>query len=101
MQKQKILKLQAKNVVLGIFRLKIETNDCDIWNQHPRFCRNAKMVQNKKKQTNVGPKMPYLGILGCKFEKVLSYFQHPRICQTAKFHAKLKVFNFGTLFRCF
>ena len=47
--------------------------------------------------------MPYL-VFGCKFEKVLSYFQHPRICQTAKFRAKLKVFNFGTknaLFRCF
>ena len=58
------------------------------------FAEMQKMVQNKK--TNLGPKMSYLGILGCKFEKVLSYFQHPRICQTAKFRAKLKVFNFGT-----
>ena len=57
------------------------------------FAEMQKMVQNKK--TNLGPKMSYLGILGCKFEKVLSYFQHPRICQTAKFRAKLKVFNFG------
>ena len=38
--------------------------------------------------------MPYLGILGCKFEKVLSYFQQPRICQNAKFRAKLKILNF-------
>ena len=60
----------------------------------PRFSRNAKMVQNKKK-TNLGPKMSYLGIFGGKFEKVLSYFQHLRICQTAKFRAKLKIFNFG------
>ena len=48
--------------------------------------------------------MPYLGILGSKFEKVLAYFQHPRICQTAKFLAKLEVFNFETknvLFRFF
>ena len=56
MQKQKILKLQAKNVLLGIFRLKFETNDCDIWNQHPRFCRNAKMVQNKKNKNKCGTK---------------------------------------------
>ena len=40
--------------------------------------------------------MPYLSILGCKFEKLLSYFQHPRICQNAKFRAKLKILNFGT-----
>ena len=40
--------------------------------------------------------MPYLGILGCKLGKALSYFQHPRICQNAKSHAKLKILNFGT-----
>ena len=42
MEKQKILKFQGKNVLMGIFRLKIKTNDCDIWNLHPRFYRNAK-----------------------------------------------------------
>ena len=72
------------------------------------FAEMQKKVQNSKKtnknKTNLGPKMPYLGILGCKFERVLSYFQHLRICQTAKFRAKLKAFNFGTkndVFRCF
>ena len=50
------------------------------------FVKMQKMEQNKN----------YLGILGCKFEKVLSYFQHPRICQTAKFRAKLKVFKIET-----
>ena len=95
MQKQKILKFQTKNVLLGIFRLKIRKNDCDILNHPPRFSRTAKMVQNKKKKY-LGPKMSYLGIFGGKFEKVLSYFQYLRICQTAKFRAKLKVFNFGT-----
>ena len=59
------------------------------------FAEMQKIVQNKKK-TNLGTKMSYLGFLGCKFEKVLLYFQHPRICQTAKFRAKLKVFDFGT-----
>ena len=38
-----------------------------------KFAKMQKIVQNKKK-TIFGPKMPYLGILGCKFEKVLSYF---------------------------
>ena len=32
--------------------------------------------------------MPYLGILACKFGKVLSYFQQPRILQNEKFRAK-------------
>ena len=95
MQKQKILKFQTKNVLLGIFRLKIRKNDCDIWNHPPRFCRNSKNGV-KQKKTNLGPKMPYVGILGCRFEKLLSYFQHLRICQTAKFREKLKIFKFGT-----
>ena len=68
------------------------------------FAEIQKMVQNKKNKTNLEQKMPYLGILACKFENALSYFQHLRICQTAKFRAKLKAFNFGTknaVFRCF
>ena len=40
---------------------------------------------NNNNKKNLGPKMFYLRILSCKFEKVLSYYQHPRICQTAKF----------------
>ena len=58
------------------------------------FAEIQKMVQNKKK-TNLGQKMPYLGILACKFENALSYFQHLRICQTAKFRAKLKPLTLG------
>ena len=53
-------------------------NDCDIWNQHPRICRNAKNCTKQKqtnKKSNLGPKMPCLGILKCKFEKVLSYLK--------------------------
>ena len=70
----KILKCQTKIVLLGIFRLGIGKNDWDIWNQHPEICRNAKNCAKQKKSI-FGPKMPYLGILGCKFEKVLTYFQ--------------------------
>ena len=37
--------------------------------------------------------MPYLGILGCKFEKYCHISnQHPQICQNTKFRAKLKIF---------
>ena len=103
--KIKTLKFETKIILLGIFRLRIGKNDCDIWIRHPKICRNA---QNCAKQTNkktpFGPKMPSLGILGYMFEKVLSYFQHPRICQNAKFRTKLKILHFRTKnvwFRCF
>ena len=59
-----------------------------------KFVEMQKIAQNRK--TIFGPKMRYLVILGCNFEKVFSYFEHPRICQNAKFHAKLKILNFGT-----
>ena len=49
--KIKILKFETKNVLLGIFRLRIGKNNCDIWNQHPKICRNAQKCakQNKNK----------------------------------------------------
>ena len=92
-KKKKILEFQTKNVLF--FRLKIAKSDCDIWNHSLDFSEMQKIVQNIKK-TNLGPKIPCLHILVVSLKKVLSYFQHPRICQTAKFRAKLKVFNFGT-----
>ena len=49
-------------------------NYCYIWNQHPRICRNAKNC-SKQKKANLGPKMLYLGIFGCKFEKLLIYLK--------------------------
>ena len=45
-----------------------------IWNQHPRSCRNRKNC-SKQKEANLVPKMPYLGILSCKFEKLLIYLK--------------------------
>ena len=38
------------------------------------FVEMQKIVQNKKK-ANFGPKNTYLGILGCKFEKLLTYLR--------------------------
>ena len=41
------------------------------------FAEMQKNVQNKKTyKTNLGPKMFYLGILGCKFEKVFAKLQN-------------------------
>ena len=57
------------------------------------FAVMQKIVQNNKNQI-WDQKLPYLGILGSKFEKVLLYFQHPRICQTAKCFLTNAV-NFG------
>ena len=39
-----------------------------------KIAEMQKILQNKKK-SNLGPKMHYLGILGCKIEKVLSYLK--------------------------
>ena len=50
-------------------------NDCDIWNQHPKICQNVKKLSKTKKKSNLGPKLFSLGILGSKFEKVLSYLK--------------------------
>ena len=63
--KIKILKLDTKNVLLDFFRLKIERNDCDISSQHSRIWVKSKLEL----------KLPYLDILGSKFEKVLSYLK--------------------------
>ena len=52
---------------------KLEKNDYNVWNQHPRIWRNVKNCV-KQTKSNLGPKMPYLGILGCKFEKALLIF---------------------------
>ena len=38
------------------------------------FAEMQKFVKKKKKSI-LGPKLPYLGILGCNFEKVLSYLK--------------------------
>ena len=52
----------SKNILLGIYRQKL--------GKKTRICGNA-----KQKKINLGTKMTYLSILGCKFEKVLSYLK--------------------------
>ena len=53
------------------------------------FAEIQKIVQNKnknktKQKKNFGPEMPYLGILDCRFEKVLSYLK-PLSCHKGVF----------------
>ena len=58
--KIKILKFEIKNVLLGIFRLKLEKKTIVIFGINTlEFAEMQKIVQNKKK-TNLGPKMLYL-----------------------------------------
>ena len=95
MQKEKSLNLRPKMSFWVFLDLELEKPIEIFGISTLKFAEMQKIVQNKKK-TIFGPKKPYLDILGCKFEKLLSYFQHLRICQNAKFCAKLKILNFGT-----
>ena len=74
-------------------------NYCDICISHPTIYLMAKF-RGKIRILNLEPKMPYLDVLGCHFEKSLSYLKLapskllyckgwclvPRICLIAKFH---------------
>ena len=55
----------------------MEKDDFDIWNQHTRICLSAKnCTKPKKKKKKFGTKNALFGyILGCKFDKVLSYLE--------------------------
>ena len=67
---KKILKFGPKKPFLSIFKLKFEKANVSIL----EFAEMLKIVQRGKKG-NLGPKMLYLGILGCKLEKLLIYFK--------------------------
>ena len=77
--KIKTLKFETKDVLLGIFRQKLGKKQLIFGIRTLEFAAMQKTVQNKNKQTNkksnLGPKIPCLGILKCKFEKVLSYLK--------------------------
>ena len=62
---KKILKFGPKKPFLSIFKLKFEKANVSIL----EFAEMLKIVQRGKKR-NLGPKMLYLGILGCKLEKL-------------------------------
>ena len=94
-QKEKSLNLRPKMSFWVFLDLELEKTIEIFGISTLKFAEMQKIVQNKKKQKQkiFGPKMPYSRILGCEFEKVLSYLQHPRVCQNAKFRARLKIFG--------
>ena len=65
-------KFENRDVFLGIFRLKIRKTIVIFRISTLEMQEN---VQNKKIKSMLGPKLSYFGILGCKFEKVLSYLK--------------------------
>ena len=50
---------------LGIFSLKFKNIFVIFEISTLDYCQILKFVQSKKKNTNLGPKMPYEGILDC------------------------------------
>ena len=68
----KILKFETKNVLLGIFRLKIGKTVVIFGISTLEFAKSKKWCKTKAK-SNFGPKLPYLSILGCTLEKLLSH----------------------------
>ena len=58
----------------------------------------SKVSPRNKKTLNLGPKISYLGIFGLQFNKSYSqiFNQHPRICETIKFHRKQRKIILGT-----
>ena len=93
-QKEKSLNLRPKMSFWVFLDLELEKTIEIFGISTLKFGEIQKIVQNNNNNNKkFGPKMAYSGILGCEFEKVLSYLQHPRICQNAKFRAKLKIFG--------
>ena len=62
----------------------------------------SKVSSKNRKTLNLGPKIPYLGIFGLQVDKNYSeiFNQHPRICETMKFHPKQKKIFLGQKMPC-
>ena len=69
-QNAKFNKFGTKNVLFAYFSAGTWKNYYHIGSLHPRIFRNAK-TQSK----NLVPKIRYLGIFGCNFEKLLPYLK--------------------------
>ena len=48
-------------MLLAKKKKKIRKNHGDIWNQHPRICRNAKNCAKQKNKINFGTKIALFG----------------------------------------
>ena len=69
-----ITKNGTKNALFGYFGQQIWKTIIIFQITILKFAKMQKIVQNKKK-ANFGPNLPYLDILGCKFEKLLIYLK--------------------------
>ena len=58
-------KFATKNALFGYFLARNLKTYCRIWNQYPQICQIGTF--REKNSLNLGPKMPYLGILGIEF----------------------------------
>ena len=69
---KKTSNLGTKTLYLGIFIEKFEKNYCHIWNQHAKFLKMQKLVQNKQ-FLHWEQKYHIWVILGCNFETVVIF----------------------------
>ena len=53
----------------------MEKNDCDIWNQHSRICKNVKHCAKQKDKINFGTKMAFFGYFGLYVLKSIVIFE--------------------------
>ena len=88
--KLKILKLWTKIISFGCFELQFSKAIVTFEISAFEFIKLQSYVQ-KLKFLKLGPKMPYLGVLGSNFEKLLSYLKSvPRIYLIVNFGAKIR-----------
>ena len=66
----------TKKYLIWVFWSVNLKNYCYVCNQRPQICRNTKKKKKMfKRKKKLGPKMLYMCILGCKFEKPLIYLK--------------------------
>ena len=100
-------KFVTKNVWFGYFSAEVWKIYCHIWNQHPRICLIAKLME-KQKCLNLGPKcfiwviLTKNALFWCFWTRIFKKYchiwnQHSQICLTGKFCKKeRKMPKFGT-----
>ena len=90
-EKQKSLNLGPRILyfIVRYFWAKILKSYCDIWNQHPRICLNAKF-REKIKMPNFVTKTPFLVLSGLENSRnhCHNWNQQSQICQFPKFREK-------------
>ena len=93
----KIFEFLTKTVLTGYFQLDLQKSNI-VFEISIFELVNIQSFIEKQKNFKLGPKKLYLGTFGLQFKK--NYYQifgqHPRICETIKFHPKQKKYILGT-----